>query len=52
MLVDSREDDVLYVLKCKTGIEDKSLLFVDYYLTHVLESLPAFVSQVVLFEDG
>ena len=36
----------MYVLRCKTGIEDKSLLFVDYYLTHVLVSLPAFVSQV------
>ena len=44
--MDGREDVVLYVLSCKTGIEDKSLLFVDYYLTHVLVSLPAFVSQV------
>ena len=44
--MDGREDVVLYVLRCKTEIEDKSLLFVDYYLTHVLVSLPAFVSQV------
>ena len=44
--MNGREDVVLYVLRCKTEIEDKSLLFVDYYLTHVLVSLPAFVSQV------
>ena len=50
--MDSREDVVLYVLRCKTGIEDKSLLFVDYYLTHVLVSLPAFVSQVYVSTNG
>ena len=50
--MDGREDVVLYVLRCKTGIEDKSLLFVDYYLTHVLVSLPAFVSQVYASENG
>ena len=44
--MDGREDVVLYVLRCKTEIEDKSLLFVEYYLTHVLVSLPSFVSQV------
>ena len=40
------------MLSCKTGIEDKSLLFVDYYLTHVLVSLPAFVSQVCFSVNG
>ena len=42
----------MYVLNCNTGIEDKAVLFVDYYLTHVLESLPAFVSQVEVFDNG
>ena len=51
-MIDGREDVVLYVLSCKAGIEDKSLLFVDYYLTHVLVSLPAFVSQVHFSVNG
>ena len=41
-----REDVVLFQVSSKTEIEDKAVLSVEYLLTHVLEPLPAVVSQV------
>lgn len=36
----------LFVITSKEPFDAKSVIFVEYHLTHVLESLPAFVAQV------
>lgn len=44
----SRNNVALYNIGNSKEIVDKSIFFVTYYLTHVLESLPAYVKQVCL----
>lgn len=41
-----RENVVLYKVSSKEAITEGFVIFVDYYLTHMYESLPAFASQV------
>ena len=47
MILYSREDCILYTITTKDNILGKAVFSVTYFLTHVLQSYPAFVKQVI-----